>query len=193
MLDSAMSSLYNLASFPGQFPIHVHYSRRPLIEGSQKDGYYSYRPPYNAGARLSDFAAPNDGIFADIVATQPPKDVMEPHGSNPFALNDGAADQPEKRLSVYDQKILEARRPSITDHQEYPPPTDEERGTLRKVADSIPNVAYWLCAVEFAERASYYGVQTVFSNFLEFPLPQGKKQSRSLVATLLELIIRGRR
>lgn len=115
-------------------------------------------------------------VFADIVATRPPKDVVEPHGNNAFALNDGAAEQPEKRLSVYDEKILEARRPSIADPQEYPPPTDEERSTLRKVAGSIPSVSYWLCAVEFAERASYYGVQTVFSNFTEFPLPQGKKQ-----------------
>lgn len=108
------------------------------------------------------------------MATQPPKDVLEPHGSNAFGLNDGAAYQPEKHLSVYEEKILEARRPSVVDQQEYPPPTDEERSTLRKVADSIPSVSYWLCAVEFAERASYYGVQTVFSNFIEFPLPQGK-------------------
>ena len=99
---------------------------------------------------------------------------MEPHGSNAFALNDGAAYQPEKRLSVYDEKILEASRASIVDPHEYSPPTDEERIALRKVADSIPAVSYWLCAVEFAERASYYGVQTVFSNFIEFPMPQGK-------------------
>lgn len=120
--------------------------------------------------------AAHTAVFADIVATQPPKDVVEPHGSNAFALNDGAAYQPEKRLSVYDEKILEATRPSVADPHEYPPPTDEERSTLRKVADSVPSVSYWLCAVEFAERASYYGVQTVFSNFLEFPLPQGEKE-----------------
>lgn len=115
----------------------------------------------------------SNAVFADIVATQPPKDVVEPHGSNALALNDGAADQPEMRLSVYDEKILEAVRPSIADQHEYPSPTDEERNTLRRVADSVPNVSYWLCAVEFAERASYYGVQTVFSNFTEFPLPKG--------------------
>jgi hypothetical protein len=113
-------------------------------------------------------------VFADVVATQPPKDVMEPHGANPFALNDGAAPQSAKRLSVYEQKVLEARRPSVYDPEAYPKPTDEERSTLRKVADSIPAVSYWLCGVEFAERASYYGVQTVFSNFMEFPLPRGK-------------------
>ena len=109
------------------------------------------------------------------MATRPPKDVVEPHGSNTFALSDGAAYQPERHLSVYDAKILEARRPSVADAEAYPAPTDEERSSLRKVADSIPKVAYWLCAVEFAERASYYGVQTVFSNFTEFPLPNGQQ------------------
>ena len=109
----------------------------------------------------------------DVVSTRPPKDVVEPHGSNPFAISDGAAQQPEKRLSVMEEKILEARRPSVIDREMYPTPTDEERSSLRKVADSIPGVAYWLCAVEFAERASYYGVQGVFSNFMEFPLPPG--------------------
>lgn len=107
------------------------------------------------------------------MSTRPPKDVVEPHGSNAFALNDGNAGQPEKRLSLDVEKILEARRPSVIDTEMYPAPTDEERTTLRKVADSIPGVAYWLCAVEFAERASYYGVQGVFSNFMEFPLPPG--------------------
>lgn len=130
--------------------------------------------------------------FADIVATQPPKHVLEPHGSNAFALGDGAAYQPEKRLSVYDEKILEAARPSIVDGQKYPQPSDEERRTLRKVADSIPAVSYWLCAVEFAERASYYGVQTVFSNFIEYPLPTGIIQSHSHTTEYLQLITCGR-
>ncbi|KAI9833920.1 MAG: hypothetical protein M1819_003429 [Sarea resinae] len=52
-------------------------------------------------------------------------------------------------------------------------PTEEELLTLRKVAGSVPNIAYLLCAVEFAERASYYGCSRVFSNFVEFPLPKG--------------------
>ena len=36
-------------------------------------------------------------------------------------------------------------------------PTDEELQTLRRVAGNVPLVAYLLCAVEFCERASYYG------------------------------------
>ena len=50
-------------------------------------------------------------------------------------------------------------------------PTEEERTKLRRVSGSIPWVAYSLCVVEFAERASYYGCQFVFSNFVQFPLP----------------------
>ncbi|QSZ34434.1 hypothetical protein DSL72_006026 [Monilinia vaccinii-corymbosi] len=52
-------------------------------------------------------------------------------------------------------------------------PTEEERITLRRVSGSIPWVAYMICVIEFAERASYYGVQFVFSNFVQFPLPKG--------------------
>jgi proton-dependent oligopeptide transporter, POT family len=68
---------------------------------------------------------------------------------------------------------LEAGSGSVgaVDISEYPPPTEEERLHLRKVPDSIPWVAYMLCLVEMAERASYYGANTVWNNFIEFPLP----------------------
>lgn len=36
-------------------------------------------------------------------------------------------------------------------------PTEEELKTLRRVPGKIPTVTYFLCAVEFCERASYYG------------------------------------
>lgn len=36
-------------------------------------------------------------------------------------------------------------------------PTEDERNTLRRVAGKMPTIAYVICAVEFAERASYYG------------------------------------
>ncbi|KII83949.1 hypothetical protein PLICRDRAFT_432976 [Plicaturopsis crispa FD-325 SS-3] len=52
-------------------------------------------------------------------------------------------------------------------------PTDEELATLRKVPGKVPATAYLLCIVEFAERASYYGCSQVFSNFIQFPLPEG--------------------
>lgn len=52
-------------------------------------------------------------------------------------------------------------------------PTEEELKTLRRVAGNIPTVAYLLCLVEFCERASYYGVTGVTSNFVNRPLPEG--------------------
>ncbi|KAJ5689353.1 hypothetical protein N7462_003745 [Penicillium macrosclerotiorum] len=73
-----------------------------------------------------------------------------------------------------DQKGIQAVEPNISlSIEEYPLPTEEERKSLRKVADSLPLVSFSLCLVEFAERASFYGAKTVFSNFIEFPLPKG--------------------
>lgn len=50
-------------------------------------------------------------------------------------------------------------------------PTEEERSTLRRIAGSMPASCYYLCAVEFAERASYYGCFQVYKNFIRAPLP----------------------
>lgn len=52
-------------------------------------------------------------------------------------------------------------------------PTEEELYTLRKVAGPVSGSGYWLCTVEFAERASYYGCTWVFQNFIQYPLPPG--------------------
>lgn len=52
-------------------------------------------------------------------------------------------------------------------------PTEEELASLRRVAGSMPVSAYVLCAVEFAERASYYGCNQVFKNFIRGKLPAG--------------------
>ncbi|KAJ1333232.1 putative peptide transporter [Microdochium nivale] len=50
-------------------------------------------------------------------------------------------------------------------------PTDEEKSSLRRIAGKMPATAYYLCAVEFAERASYYGCNQVYKNFIRAPLP----------------------
>jgi dipeptide/tripeptide permease len=52
-------------------------------------------------------------------------------------------------------------------------PTEEEKATLRRVPGNLPIVAYVICAVEFSERASYYGVSGLISNFVNRPLPVG--------------------
>lgn len=52
-------------------------------------------------------------------------------------------------------------------------PTDEEMESLRRVPGALPTVAYLLCAVEFCERASYYGCATIWVNYINKPLPPG--------------------
>jgi dipeptide/tripeptide permease len=52
-------------------------------------------------------------------------------------------------------------------------PTEQEQQSLRKVAGKVPTIAYWLCAVEFAERASFYGVNGVLNNFINKKMPPG--------------------
>ncbi|KAK0612785.1 major facilitator superfamily domain-containing protein [Bombardia bombarda] len=60
---------------------------------------------------------------------------------------------------------------SIADYEGKP--TEEELNTLRRVPGSLPIVAYMICIVEFCERASYYGVQPLISNYVNRPLPVG--------------------
>lgn len=74
----------------------------------------------------------------------------------------------EKQLEAVDREVS-----TDSSDDEYQFPTEEESQTLRKVPGNLPLVAFALCLVEFAERASYYGAKTVFSNFVEFPLPKG--------------------
>lgn len=52
-------------------------------------------------------------------------------------------------------------------------PTEEDKKTLRRVAGELPASCYYLCAVEFAERASYFGCFQVYKNFIRAPLPPG--------------------
>lgn len=55
--------------------------------------------------------------------------------------------------------------------------TSDEHNThgLRRVPASLPLTTYLLAVVEFAERASYYGVSGVFANFVQRPLPEGSE------------------
>ncbi|KAG8722720.1 hypothetical protein FRC08_012599 [Ceratobasidium sp. 394] len=54
-------------------------------------------------------------------------------------------------------------------------PTEEEAHTLRRVADSIPLVAWTIVFVEFAERFSWYGTTGPMTNYVQKPLPAGSK------------------
>lgn len=110
-------------------------------------------------------------LAADIDAA----DLHPRHLADPAAQYLPA--EPEKKISSSaverDVESGSAVVGTVVDSSYPVVPTDEERATLRKVADTIPYVSYMLCFVELAERASFYGVKTVFNNFMQFPLPEG--------------------
>lgn len=46
-------------------------------------------------------------------------------------------------------------------------PTDEEKETLRKVADKLPWAAFLVCIIELCERFTYYGLSGPFQNYIQ--------------------------
>jgi len=58
-------------------------------------------------------------------------------------------------------------------NEKYPEPTPEDYSTLKRSLGHAPYVTYLICLVEFAERASYYGVKNRLNNFVQLKLPDG--------------------
>jgi dipeptide/tripeptide permease len=52
-------------------------------------------------------------------------------------------------------------------------PTALEKQTLRRVIENLNWSIYLLCLAELGERASYFSVQGILSNFIQRPLPPG--------------------
>lgn len=109
------------------------------------------------------------------IASQPPEAAIKAEARRSIIVS-------EKMFQSKAHDVPSSEDASEAEHRDrswdidlslFPAPTEEEEKTLKKVAGSIPWVAYCLCFVEFAERASYYGAQTVFANFLTYPLPHG--------------------
>ena len=113
-------------------------------------------------------------MIGDIIAARPPVQAIHKDARNALVISDQDAEKaPQFKADV--EALAKARSSSLSSGDDrYPAPTLEERMTLRKVSDRVPWIAYTLCVVEFAERASYYGARQVFNNFLEFPLPKGE-------------------
>jgi POT family proton-dependent oligopeptide transporter len=53
-------------------------------------------------------------------------------------------------------------------------PTEEERVTLRRVADKLPWSAWLVAIVELCERFAYYGLSGPFQNYMQNKYQQGK-------------------
>ncbi|ESK96752.1 oligopeptide transporter [Moniliophthora roreri MCA 2997] len=77
----------------------------------------------------------------------------------------------DEKASIRDSSSLEHVLDGIHDGLEFP--TEEEKLTLRRVADLMPWNAYLIAIVEMAERFSFYGCSAVFTNFIQQPLPEG--------------------
>lgn len=54
-------------------------------------------------------------------------------------------------------------------------PTEEEIRTLRRVSDYIPLKLFTIAFIEACERFSYYGTIIVYTNFIQWPLPDGSR------------------
>jgi len=46
-------------------------------------------------------------------------------------------------------------------------PTEEERDTLRHVADKLPKSAFLVALIELCERFAYYGLSGPFQNYIQ--------------------------
>ncbi|KAI0533841.1 POT family protein [Xylaria digitata] len=119
-------------------------------------------------------AANNTGA-ENVVGLNVHHDAVEPATNEFVDVEKGTATaQTAFKHGATESQVDSLEEPSqVVDLEAYPPPTDEERKTLRKVYDTVPWTAWTLCLVEASERASYYGVKAVFNNYLQFPLPEG--------------------
>jgi POT family proton-dependent oligopeptide transporter len=83
----------------------------------------------------------------------------------------------EEKYHVQDESVHETSSDVQEDdvHAGLEFPTEEERLTLRRVADTLPWSAYLIAFVELAERFSFYGSQVVFTNFIQQDLPPGSR------------------
>ncbi len=67
--------------------------------------------------------------------------------------------------------IMEREEPKIStaslSSSESNEPTEEERQTLRKIADVLPWSAFSVAVIELCERFTYYGLSGPFQNYIE--------------------------
>ncbi|KAI0789000.1 PTR2-domain-containing protein [Irpex lacteus] len=87
------------------------------------------------------------------------------------------AELSEKKLGSSDDHIVSDAASHELDgiHDGLEFPTEEEKATLRRVADDVPWGAYLIAFIELCERFSYYGSTVVFTNFIQQPLPPNSR------------------
>lgn len=71
-----------------------------------------------------------------------------------------------KPIAILEKEEPSAESSSLTSF-EGDEPTEEERRTLRKVADKLPWSAFLVAMVELCERFTYYGLSGPFQNYIQ--------------------------
>ncbi len=83
------------------------------------------------------------------------------------------SDHDIENISTSDENIADKFDELTEYNEQYPEPTTEDYSTLRRTLGHAPYATYLICLVEFAERASYYGVKNRLNNFVQLKLPAG--------------------
>jgi len=83
---------------------------------------------------------------------------------------------PEVIATMENEKhVAESSTPSVQHQYEEEDgfggqkPTDEEKATLRRVGEAVPNAAFLVAIVELCERFTYYGASGIFQNYISKP------------------------
>ncbi|KAH0369073.1 PTR2-domain-containing protein, partial [Aureobasidium melanogenum] len=71
------------------------------------------------------------------------------------------------------EPLYQVRTPETEEHDDTP--TEEDLKTLRRVSGKIKWAAYTVAFAELAERFSYYGSSILYTNFVQWPLPEGSR------------------
>ena len=109
---------------------------------------------------MGSYAATNTTGAENVVGLTIHHDAVEPAVVEPLDVQKrpATAEGTPKHEAVESQIDSLEGSEDVVDLERYPPPTEEERKTLRKVYDTIPWTAWTLCLVEASERASYWYV-----------------------------------
>lgn len=75
-------------------------------------------------------------------------------------------------VAVSDDREVNEKAPFVTPDGEEP--NEDEKRTLKRVAEHLPASAWLVAVVELCERFTYYGTQGIFQNYIQRPLDGSK-------------------
>lgn len=88
---------------------------------------------------------------------------------SPFYFS-GPANPSRQEAPDTKEKSAETSEKALADTPDGEEPTEEEKKTLRHVAENLPVSAWLVAVVELCERFTYYGMSGLFQNYINLPL-----------------------